>query len=52
MVLREVLLLAAAGLVIGLPLALGASRVIESVLFGVKPGDAYYVAPDQRVRLW
>jgi putative endopeptidase len=20
--------------------------------FGVKPGDKYYLAPDQRVRLW
>ena len=39
MVLREVLLLAALGLAISLPAALGASKLVESLLFGVKPGD-------------
>jgi predicted lysophospholipase L1 biosynthesis ABC-type transport system permease subunit len=39
MVLRDVLILAALGLVISLPLALGASKFIESFLFGVKPND-------------
>jgi ABC-type antimicrobial peptide transport system permease subunit len=39
MVLREVLVLAALGLVIGVPLALAISRVVESFLFGLKPTD-------------
>jgi len=39
MVLREVLVLAAVGLAIGGPLALGISRVVESFLFGLKPTD-------------
>src|SRR5215471_9125751 len=41
MVLRDVLMLAIIGLAIGLPVALGASKVIESLLFGVKPGDPW-----------
>lgn len=41
MVLRDVLMLAIIGLAIGLPIALGASRVIESLLFGIKPGDPW-----------
>jgi len=39
MVLREVCLLAAVGLAIGVPTALGTSRLIESFLFGTKPND-------------
>jgi ABC-type antimicrobial peptide transport system permease subunit len=39
MVLRDVLILAILGLAISLPLAFGASKLIESLLFGVKPGD-------------
>lgn len=39
MVLREVFLLAAAGLAIGLPTALGTSALIQSFLFGMKPND-------------
>ena len=39
MVLREVLLLAAAGLAIGVPTALAASKLVESFLFGMKPND-------------
>jgi macrolide transport system ATP-binding/permease protein len=39
MVLRDVLMLAIVGLAIGLPAAVGASKLIESLLFGVKPGD-------------
>jgi macrolide transport system ATP-binding/permease protein len=39
MVLREVLVLAAAGLAIGVPSALGTSRFIESFLFEVKPNS-------------
>ena len=44
MVLRDVLMLAVMGLVIGLPPALGASKLIESLLFGVKPGDPLALA--------
>ena len=39
MVLREVLALAAVGLAIGVPAALGTSRFIESFLFDVKPNS-------------
>jgi macrolide transport system ATP-binding/permease protein len=39
MVLREVCVLAAFGLAISVPIALGTSRVIESFLFGMKPND-------------
>jgi ABC-type antimicrobial peptide transport system permease subunit len=39
MLLRDVLMLAIIGLVIGVPAALSASKLIESLLFGVKPGD-------------
>ena len=39
MVLREVMLLAAVGLAIGLPAALAASKLVESFLFDMKPND-------------
>jgi macrolide transport system ATP-binding/permease protein len=39
MVLREVCVLAAVGLAIGVPAALGTSRFIESFLFDMKPND-------------
>jgi macrolide transport system ATP-binding/permease protein len=39
MVLREVCVLASIGLAIGVPTALGASRLIESFLFEMKPND-------------
>jgi macrolide transport system ATP-binding/permease protein len=39
MVLRDVLMLAIAGLAIGVPASLIASKLIGSLLFGVKPGD-------------
>jgi predicted permease len=39
MVLREVMLLSAVGLAISVPVALGASKVLESFLFGMKPND-------------
>ena len=39
MVLREVCVLAAVGLAIGVPAALGTSRLIESFLFDMKPND-------------
>ncbi len=44
MVLRDVLILAVLGLAISLPLALAASKLVESFLFGVKPGDPRAVA--------
>ncbi len=39
MVLRDVLILAVVGLAISLPVAFGASKIVESLLFEVKPGD-------------
>ncbi|HYL76391.1 MAG TPA: ABC transporter permease, partial [Bryobacteraceae bacterium] len=39
MVLRQVLMLAAVGLAISIPTALGASKFVGSFLFGVKPND-------------
>ena len=39
MVLREVLVLAAVGLAISVPVALGTSKFIASFLFGMKPND-------------
>jgi ABC-type antimicrobial peptide transport system permease subunit len=39
MVLREVLVLAAAGLAISVPSVLAASKLVESFLFGMKPND-------------
>jgi len=38
-VLREILLLALAGLAIGIPCALAAAPLIATLLFGVSPGD-------------
>ena len=40
MVLREVMVLAAAGTAIGVPAALAASKLVESFLFGIKPNDS------------
>jgi ABC-type antimicrobial peptide transport system permease subunit len=39
MVLREVLVMAAVGLAISVPAALGASKYVDSFLFGVKHND-------------
>jgi ABC-type antimicrobial peptide transport system permease subunit len=39
MVLREVCALAALGLAISVPTAVGASRLVESFLFNMKPND-------------
>jgi predicted permease len=44
MVLRSVLLLAVLGLAVSLPAAVGASKLVEAFLFGVKPGDPLAVA--------
>jgi putative ABC transport system permease protein len=40
MVVRQAALLAVAGLCLGLSLALAASRLIRSLLFGIEPSDA------------
>jgi ABC-type antimicrobial peptide transport system permease subunit len=39
MVLRQAFALSAIGLAIGVPVALGASKFVESFLFGVKAND-------------
>jgi macrolide transport system ATP-binding/permease protein len=39
MTMRQVAALTAIGLLIGVPVAFGASRLVESLLYGVKPGD-------------
>jgi predicted permease len=39
MVLRQVFVLSIAGLAIGLPVALGASKFVQSFLYGMKPDD-------------
>ncbi len=39
MVLRDVLILAACGLAVGAPIALGASKYVASLLYQVKPHD-------------
>jgi predicted permease len=44
MVLREVCVLAAVGLVISIPIALGTSRFVGSFLFGMKPNDPLALA--------
>ena len=42
-VIRQVLLLLGMGVAIGIPVALGASRLVSSMLFGVKGTDAWTV---------
>jgi ABC-type antimicrobial peptide transport system permease subunit len=44
MIVRHTAIMAAIGLAIGLPIAFGASRVVESMLFGVKAGDITSIA--------
>ena len=44
MVLREVFVLAAAGLAIGLSVAWATARFVESFLFGVKRNDLWSIA--------
>jgi predicted permease len=39
MVLREILILAASGIVLGVPVAWGADRLVSNMLFGLKPTD-------------
>jgi predicted permease len=44
MVMREVLILAGVGVVVGLPLAFALSRVVQAQLFGVEPHDPMTLA--------
>ena len=43
-VLREALVLVLVGIAIGIPIALGALRLISSMLFGLKPTDPLTLA--------
>lgn len=40
LILRESLLVSLAGVVVGLPLAIGSARLMRTMLFGLEPGDA------------
>jgi macrolide transport system ATP-binding/permease protein len=44
MILRQVFILAAVGLAIGLPIAFGASKLVSSFLYGMKPNDPLAIA--------
>jgi len=44
MVLRRVMILTTIGIAIGLPVALGTSRFVETFLFGMKPNDPAAIA--------
>jgi predicted permease len=44
MVMREALLVAAAGTALGVPAALAATRLVQSSLFGIKPNDPATIA--------
>ena len=44
MVVRDAMILVAVGLLVGLPLALGLSRYMQSLLFGLKPMDPLSLA--------
>jgi predicted permease len=44
LVMREVLLLAGIGIVVGLPLAWGLSRYVKSQLYGIAPTDLFTIA--------
>lgn len=39
MMLREALLVIAAGLLLGVPIAVGATRLVKGLLYGLSPGD-------------
>jgi hypothetical protein len=43
MVLRRAFFLCAAGIAVGLPAALAVSRILQSMLYGVAPGDPFSV---------
>ena len=44
MVLREVFVMAAVGLAIGLPIALATTKFVKSFLFEMKPNDPWAIA--------
>jgi ABC-type antimicrobial peptide transport system permease subunit len=44
MILRQVFILAAVGLAIGLPIAFGASKLVSSFLYGMNPNDPLAIA--------
>lgn len=44
LVLREVAILTAVGIVLGIPAALGLSRLVQSQLFGISPADPVTIA--------
>ena len=44
LVMREVLLLLAIGLAVGIPAALGLSRLVRAQLYGIQPADAATMA--------
>jgi predicted permease len=44
MVLRETFVLVAVGIGVGIPIAWGLSRYVETLLFGLKPGDGLTIA--------
>jgi ABC-type antimicrobial peptide transport system permease subunit len=44
MVLREIVLVAIVGSAIGLPIALAASKLVKSFLFGMQPNDPLALA--------
>ncbi len=39
MVMRQVVVLTAVGLALGVPLSIAATRLVRSMLFGLEPGD-------------
>jgi ABC-type antimicrobial peptide transport system permease subunit len=43
MVMRETLLLVVVGVAAGVPIALGASRLVRSELYGLSPGDPFTI---------
>ena len=44
LVMREVLLLVTAGIVLGLPLAWGLTRLVQAQLYGIQPNDPLSIA--------
>jgi ABC-type antimicrobial peptide transport system permease subunit len=44
LIMREVLILVAAGVAAGVPAAYGLTRVVQAQLYGVQPGDPLSIA--------
>ncbi len=51
MVLREVLLLAIAGLAIGMPVVFASSRLVQSFLYGIEPNDPLAIGASTAILL-